>query len=95
MNPETISIFVAIAAFALVTIGTSVALVHRLETRTDARFEQVASRMDARFDQITSHMDARFSEQGARFDGPSAELAEVKISIARLEGTPPRLIGIR
>ncbi|MGJ0202708.1 hypothetical protein [Leucobacter sp. gxy201] len=84
MGPETISIIVAMATFAVVTIGTSVTLVRRLEARTDARFEQVAS-----------HMDARFSEQGARIDGLSAELTEVKISIARLEGTPPRLMGTR
>ena len=84
MYPETISIIVAMATFAVVTIGTSVTLVRRLEGRTDARFEQVAS-----------HMDVRFSEQGARIDGLAAALTEVKISIARLEGTPPRLMGIR
>jgi hypothetical protein len=72
------------------------------DAKMDARFEAQDAKMDARFEAQDAKIDRRFSAQDTRFDrienrldGVERELAEVKISIARLEGPPPRLISSR
>ena len=61
------------------------------EQRTDARDASLEQRMDARFERLEQRMDARFELVEQRLGGVERELVEVKISIARLEGPPPRL----
>ena len=63
-----------------------------------AGFGWIIARMDARFEGFEQRMDARFEKVDSRFDrlegdvaGVKAELGEVKIAIARLEGPVPRL----
>jgi hypothetical protein len=59
--------------------------------RTDAQLQHATGRLEARMDRIESRMD--------RLEGQTAalthELTDVKITIARLEGPPPRLYTTR
>ncbi|MFJ2551706.1 response regulator [Microbacterium sp. NPDC087591] len=57
----------------------------------DARIDERFARIDERFERI----DERFERIDERFLGVGHELGEIRIAIARLEGPPRRLIGLR
>lgn len=58
-----------------------------LETRLNAQFEKV----DSRFEKV----DARFEKLDAQLQGLSRDLTDVKVSVARIEGTPRHLQPVR
>lgn len=60
-------------------------------TRTDARFEKFEQRIDARFEKS----EQRFDRLETDIAQVKAEIGEVKIAIARLEGPAPRLLVAR
>ena len=64
-------------------------------TRTDARFEKFEQRTDARFEKSEQRTDARFDRLESDIAEVKADIGEVKIAIARLEGPAPRLLVAR
>lgn len=69
----------------------------RLEASINARIDKLDNRidkLDSRVDKLDNRIDKldnRIDRLDNRIDGLTQELTEVKITIARLEGPPPRL----
>jgi hypothetical protein len=61
----------------------------------DARIDEKFAVQDARIDERFARIDERFERIDERFLGVGHELGEIRIAIARLEGPPRRLIGLR
>ncbi|MFE6736363.1 coiled-coil domain-containing protein [Microbacterium sp. NPDC057650] len=72
-------------------LGASInARIDRLDDRVD-KLDNRIDKLDNRIDKL----DNRIDKLGNRIDGLTQELTEVKITIARLEGPPPRLAFTR
>ncbi|UXW85555.1 hypothetical protein [Microbacterium azadirachtae] len=96
---------VVVTAFAvLVTLGSGmfagfawvVRRIDGVEGKLSARIDGVEGKLSARIDRVEETLSARIDgvdgSLSARIDGLQAELTEVKIGIARLEGPRPHLI---
>lgn len=59
--------------------------------RADAQLQHATGRLESRMDRIETRLDRLEAQTYAL----TRELTEVKISIARLEGPPPRLLTTR
>ena len=77
LSGEMISV-ILVAAGLLITLGGGFF----------AGLAWLLRRMDERFDKV----DERFDKVDERMSGLQSELNEVKVSVARLEGPPQRLI---
>jgi peptidoglycan hydrolase CwlO-like protein len=62
----------------------------RLETSITSRIDRLDNRID-KLDNRIDKLDNRIDKLDNRIDGLTQELTDVKITIARLEGPPPRL----
>lgn len=102
MSVEMIAMIIA-AASLLVTLGGGLFagfawMLRRIDekfAKVDERFVQAEASVKAQFDKV----DERFDRVDQKFDridecinGVQAELTEVKVAVARLEGPRPRLI---
>ncbi|WP_439902238.1 hypothetical protein [Microbacterium azadirachtae] len=92
---------VVVTAFAvLVTLGSGmfagfawvVRRIDGVEGKLSARIDRVEEKLSARIDRVEETLSARLDGLSTRLDGVDAELTEVKIGIARLEGPRPHLI---
>jgi len=92
---------VVVTAFAvLVTLGSGmfagfawvVRRIDGVEGKLSARIDRVEEKLSARIDRVEETLSARLDGLSTRIDGVDAELTEVKIGIARLEGPRPHLI---
>ncbi|QNA93826.1 MULTISPECIES: hypothetical protein [unclassified Microbacterium] len=85
MSTEVLTIVVS-AIGVVLTLGTSLFtagawLVRRIDDRIDAVDEKLSSRIDA--------LDEKLS---TRIDAVAADVTDLKISVARLEGPPRHLL---
>lgn len=64
----------------------------KLSARIDAVDSTLSDRIDAGDAKLSARIDRLEDTLSARIDGLEAELTEVKIAIARLEGPRPHLI---
>lgn len=81
------------AGFVTVIVSLAGLIIH-FERRTSDRFDQV----DKRFDQVEKRfdkIDERFEKVDERFDRIEADVVELKVAVARIEGTPPTLLRAR
>ena len=76
--------------------GKITARIDGVERKLSARIDGVEEKLSARIDGVEEKLSARIDgverSLSARIDGLQAELTEVKIGIARLEGPRPHLI---
>ena len=84
------------AADVLVNLGTGMAIIgvmialflradsriDKVDAKSDARFDKV----DARFDKVDAKSESRFEKMDTKFDAMARDLADVKVSVARIEG---------
>jgi hypothetical protein len=84
MSVETITMLGSPVSILLALAGGFGWMIHRMDSRIDS----VESRLGARIDSV----DVRIDGLGARLDRVADELVEVKIAVARIEGTPRHLI---
>ncbi|PRB12043.1 hypothetical protein [Microbacterium sp. MYb62] len=85
MTTETLTIILSAIGIVL-TLGTSLFaagawMIHRIDDRIDAVDEKLSSRIDAVDEKLSSRIDA-----------VAADVTDLKISVARLEGPPRRLL---
>lgn len=52
-------------------------------------------RTNDRFDALERSLNARFDKVDERFDRIEADVVELKVAVARIEGTPPTLLRAR
>jgi septal ring factor EnvC (AmiA/AmiB activator) len=94
MTPDVIGTIIAFFGAVATLFGGSFLLMRRLEARIDTRFDQVDKRfeqVDKRFDQA----DKRMTQLESDIRAVAADVVELKISVARIEGTPPTLLRAR
>jgi hypothetical protein len=72
--------------------GKLSARIDGVEGKLSARIDRVEEKLSARIDRVEETLSARIDGLSTRIDGVEAELTEVKIGIARLEGPRPHLI---
>ncbi|GAA1222332.1 hypothetical protein F6W70_01070 [Microbacterium maritypicum] len=88
MTTETLTIVISAIGIVL-TLGTSLFaagawMVRRIDDRIDAVDEKLSTRIDAVDEKLT-----------ARIDAVAADVTDLKISVARLEGPPRHLLTAR
>ncbi|MGI0521660.1 hypothetical protein ABY45_13870 [Microbacterium maritypicum] len=88
MTTETLTIVVSAIGIVL-TLGTSLFaagawMIRRIDDRIDAVDEKLSTRIDAVDEKLT-----------ARIDAVAADVTDLKISVARLEGPPRHLLTAR
>ena len=85
MSPETLTIVISAIGIVL-TLGTSMFggltwVIHRMDARIDGVEEKLTARIDGVEEKLT-----------ARIDGLAADVTDLKIAVARLEGPPRHLL---
>lgn len=107
MSTEVIAIIVSAIGIVL-TLGSSFVaagawIVRRLDHRIDRLDEKLSTRIDtvdeklgARLDAVDVKLGARIDavdeKLSARIDGVARDVADLKVSVARLEGPPRHLL---
>ena len=59
--------------------------------RMDAGDERLEQKLTARLDAVEAKTEARFDAMNLRIDALGRDLTDVKVSVARIEGTPRHL----
>lgn len=88
MSTETVTIVISAMGIVL-TLGASLFaagawMVRRIDERIDAVDEKLTARIDAVDEKLT-----------ARIDAVAADVTDLKVSVARLEGPPRHLLAAR
>ncbi|EYT60386.1 MULTISPECIES: hypothetical protein [Microbacterium] len=88
MSTEVLAIIISAIGIVL-TLGTSLFaagawMIRRIDDRIDAVDEKLSTRIDAVDEKLT-----------ARIDAVAADVTDLKISVARLEGPPRHLLTAR
>ena len=108
MTPDVIGTIVAVFGAVATTISGMYVLLRRMERRIDLKFEYVDQRfekVDQRFDKV----DQRFEKVDQRFEkvdeefrlvreeirAVAADVVDLKVAVARLEGPQPALLRVR
>lgn len=99
MTTETLTIVVSAIGIVL-TLGTSLFvagawMIRRIDDRIDAVDEKLSTRIDAVDEKLTARIDAVAEKLTARIDAVAADVTDLKISVARLEGPPRHLLTAR
>lgn len=109
VSPDMIGILIAMVTLGITLGGITIGMTRRLETRMNARFEKVDERfekVDERFEKFERSMDERFEKAetsvAERFESVdeqlrtiSADVVDLKVAVARLEGPQPTLLRAR
>jgi polyhydroxyalkanoate synthesis regulator phasin len=64
----------------------------KLTARIDTVEEKLTARIDTVEEKLTARIDTAEEKLGARIDAVAADVTELKIAVARLEGPPRRLL---
>ena len=64
----------------------------RLGPRIDSVEEKLTARIDTVEEKLTARIDTVEEKLGARIDAVAADVTDLKIAVARLEGPPRRLL---
>ncbi|CAD5141999.1 conserved protein of unknown function [Microbacterium sp. Nx66] len=96
MSADTVTIIVSAIGIVL-TLGASLfAAGAWMIRRIDERLGTVDHRLSARIDTVEEKLGARIDtveeKLGARIDAVAADVTDLKIAVARLEGPPRRLL---
>ncbi|CAN7503839.1 MULTISPECIES: hypothetical protein [Microbacterium] len=110
MTTETLTIVLSAIGIVL-TLGTSLfaagawmvrrvddrfdTVEQKLTDRIDAVDEKLSARIDAVDEKLTARIDAVDEKLSARIDAVAADVTDLKISVARLEGPPRHLLAAR
>lgn len=99
MSTEVLAIIIS-AVGVVVTLGTSMfvgaaRMIRRIDDRIDAVDEKLSTRIDAVDEKLTARIDAVAEKLTARIDAVAADVTDLKISVARLEGPPRHLLTAR
>lgn len=106
MSVETITIILTAATLVVTIVGGLFGVSAWILRQMNERFAQSDARVDARFDKVDARftqaddsvnarfntVDEQFKEMGTQMSGLRAELNDVKVAVARLEGPHQRLI---
>jgi len=108
VTTETLTIVVSAIGIVL-TLGTSLfaagawmirriddridAVDEKLSTRIDAVDEKLTARIDAVDEKLTARIDAVSETLSTRIEAVAADVTDLKISVARLEGPPRHLLA--
>ncbi|MCT1364970.1 MULTISPECIES: apolipoprotein A1/A4/E family protein [unclassified Microbacterium] len=65
---------------------------HRLSARIDTVEEKLGARIDTVEEKLGARIDTVEEKLGARIDAVAADVTDLKIAVARLEGPPRRLL---
>ncbi|MDF2562816.1 MAG: hypothetical protein K0R99_4262 [Microbacterium sp.] len=95
MTTETLTIVLSAIGIVL-TLGTSLFaagawMIRRIDDRIDAVDEKLSTRIDAVDEKLSTRIDAVDEKLSTRIDAVAADVTDLKISVARLEG-PPRYL---
>ncbi|MEJ1921941.1 hypothetical protein [Microbacterium sp. KHB019] len=88
MSTETITVLISTVSMLLAFAGAFGWMIHRV----DAGNADVKAELKADFGSRIDELGSRVDRLGTRVDNLVGELVEVKIAVARIEGTPRRLI---
>ena len=99
MSTEVLAIIIS-AVGVVVTLGTSLFaagawMIRRIDDRIDAVDEKLSTRIDAVAADVTARIDAVAEKLTVRIDAVAADVTDLKISVARLEGPPRHLLTAR
>ncbi|MFJ6532887.1 hypothetical protein [Microbacterium sp. NPDC091662] len=96
MSTEVLAIVLsAIGVVLTITTGLFAAgawMVRRIDDRIDAVDEKLSTRIDAVDEKLSTRIDAVDEKLSTRIDAVAADIIELKISVARLEGPPRHLL---
>lgn len=91
MSVELIAVIITAASLVVTVVGGLFAVSAWILRQMDARFDKV----DARFEKVDeqfNNVNEQFKEMATQMSGLRAELNDVKVAVARLEGPHQRLI---
>lgn len=91
MSVELIAVIITAASLFVTVVGGLFAVSAWILRQMDARFDKV----DARFEKVDeqfNNVNEQFKEMATQMSGLRAELNDVKVAVARLEGPHQRLI---
>lgn len=91
MSVELIAVIITAASLVITVVGGLFAVSAWILRQMDARFDKV----DARFEKVDeqfNNVNEQFKEMATQMSGLRAELNDVKVAVARLEGPHQRLI---
>ena len=92
MSTEVLAIIIS-AVGVVVTLGTSTFVgAAWMVRRIDAVDEKLSTRIDAVDEKLTARIDAVDEKLSSRIDAVAADVTDLKISVARLEGPPRHLL---
>ena len=92
MTAETLTIVLS-AIGVVLTLGTSTFVgAAWMVRRIDAVDEKLSTRIDAVDEKLTARIDAVDEKLSSRIDAVAADVTDLKISVARLEGPPRHLL---
>ncbi|WP_372467550.1 hypothetical protein ACCO44_17205 [Microbacterium maritypicum] len=96
MTTETWTIVVSAIGIVL-TLGASLFaagawMIRRIGDRIDAVDEKLSTRIDAVDEKLSTRIDAVDEKLSSRIDAVAADVTDLKISVARLEGPPRHLL---
>jgi len=98
MSVELIAVIITAASLVVTVLGGLFAVSAWILRQMDARFDKVDARfdkVDARFEKVDeqfNNVNEQFKEMATQMSGLRAELNDVKVAVARLEGPHQRLI---
>ena len=91
MSTETLATIIS-AVGVVVTLGTSMFVgAAWMVRRIDAVDEKLSTRIDVVEERLSTRIDVVEERLSTRIDGVAADVTDLKISVARLEG-PPRYL---
>jgi len=85
----------AIGVVLTITTGLFAAgawMVRRIDDRIDAVDEKLSTRIDAVDEKLTARIDAVSETLSTRIEAVAADVTDLKIAVARLEGPPRHLL---
>ncbi|WP_417504501.1 hypothetical protein [Microbacterium sp.] len=96
MTTETLTIVISAIGIVL-TLGASLFaagawMIRRIDDRIDAVDEKLSTRIDAVDEKLSTRIDAVDEKLSSRIDAVAADITDLKISVARLEGPPRHLL---
>ena len=96
MTQETLTIILSAIGVVLTLTPSLFAagawMVRRIDDRIDAVDEKLSTRIHAVFEKLSTRIDAVDDKLTARIDAVAADVTDLKISVARLEGPPRQLL---
>lgn len=96
MATDTLTIIVSAIGIVL-TLGASLFaagawMIRRFDDRIDTVESKLGTRIDSVESKIGTRIDSVEEKLGARIDAVAADVTDLKIAVARLEGPPRRLL---